>query len=121
MASGRALSILQHSQITLQASARTLLGSVADHNYKSIGWFYTHFDNVRSVYSTCGIGFSCWGVSLAISSGASGGVTYSYNGSDVHGSILAGETLTFDRLKATSVSVKCASTANPAIRIWAWG
>lgn len=107
---------------TLQGSTNTLQGSLRDLTYKSKGNFYTHFDNIRTNVSTIAIGFTAYGIGYAISAGALGGATYSYDDfSNVHGSVYAGESLTFDGQKATSISVKCASTANPAMRIWAWG
>lgn len=121
---------LQGSANTLQASNNSLIKdsttdlitSLIDQAYKAKGNFYSHFDNCRSVWSTVAFGYTSWGQILAISSGANGGASFSWDGgTKVHGSIYAGETLTFDRNKHTGVSFICGSTTDPAIRIITWG
>jgi len=113
--------LLRNSVTDLQASANTLLISIRDQSYTPKGNYYNHFNNIRSVYSTIQFGYTSWGQILAVSAGALGGVTFSWDGTNVHGSVYAGEQLAFDRNKRTSISVKCASTANPALRIITWG
>ena len=110
--------LITNSMTDLQISTNTLLGAV---NYVSKGQAYSSF-GLTSDWGTFVIGFTTFSQMYNLTSGAVGGVSVSYDGgSNVHGSVHPGETITLDRLKTSTVAMKCASNADPTVRIWGWG
>jgi hypothetical protein len=116
------LGTLQGSANSLLGSTNTLLGSVRDQKYAPQRHWYSTA-GTTSEFSEYHFGFTSHNIMLDVTSGSLGLVQYKFGGStgDVDGEIYAGESHTFDNRKSSTISVGCASNADPTIRIWAWG
>jgi hypothetical protein len=119
---GSANSLAKLSQTDLTESTNSLLGSQISQMYMPQRHYYTTF-GTTSEMSELHFGFTSTNTRIDLSSGSLSKVVYSYGGStgDTHGECYAGEAITDDRRKSSTISVKCLSNADPVARIWAWG
>jgi len=94
---------------TLARRLYEMLGSAGDYYFGG---------TITTTYSKKSFGFLSQGF-IITNDDALIVISFSFNGTDLHGTLKAGESIQFDKRHRTDIWVKSAS-ATPTCRIWAW-